>query len=40
MPATLDCAITFKPSGKVVVSAFASLRKVSVVAINAIHLEL
>ncbi len=39
MPATLDCAITFKPSGKVVVSAFASLRKVSVVAINAIHLD-
>ena len=35
----LDCAITFAPSGKVVVSALASLRKGGVVAINAIHLD-
>jgi propanol-preferring alcohol dehydrogenase len=35
----LDRAITFAPSGKVVVSALASLRKGGVVAINAIHVD-
>jgi propanol-preferring alcohol dehydrogenase len=38
-PVTLDCAITFAPSGKVVVDALSSLRKGGVVAINAIHLN-
>jgi propanol-preferring alcohol dehydrogenase len=38
-PAELDRAITFAPSGRVVVSALASLRKGGVVAINAIHLD-
>ena len=38
-PVALDRAITFAPSGKVVVSALASLRKGGVVAINAIHLD-
>jgi propanol-preferring alcohol dehydrogenase len=38
-PAELDRAITFAPSGKVVVSALSSLRKAGVVAINAIHLD-
>jgi propanol-preferring alcohol dehydrogenase len=38
-PAVLDRAITFAPSGKVVVSALAALRKGGVVAINAIHLD-
>jgi alcohol dehydrogenase, propanol-preferring len=38
-PVELDRAITFAPSGKVVVSALASLRKAGVVAINAIHLD-
>jgi propanol-preferring alcohol dehydrogenase len=38
-PAELDRAVTFAPSGKVVVSALASLRKGGVVAINAIHLD-
>jgi propanol-preferring alcohol dehydrogenase len=38
-PAQLDRAITFAPSGEVVVSALASLRKGGVVAINAIHLD-
>jgi propanol-preferring alcohol dehydrogenase len=38
-PAALDRAITFAPSGDVVVSALASLRKGGVVAINAIHLD-
>jgi propanol-preferring alcohol dehydrogenase len=38
-PAELDRAITFAPSGKVVVSALAALRKSGVVAINAIHLD-
>jgi propanol-preferring alcohol dehydrogenase len=38
-PATLDRAITFAPSGDVVVAALASLRKGGVVAINAIHLD-
>ena len=35
----LDRAITFAPSGDVVVSALSSLRKGGVVAINAIHLD-
>jgi alcohol dehydrogenase, propanol-preferring len=38
-PVPLDRAITFAPSGDVVVSALASLRKGGVVAINAIHLD-
>ena len=38
-PVKLDRAITFAPSGKVVVSALASLRKGGVVAIKAIHLD-
>jgi propanol-preferring alcohol dehydrogenase len=38
-PVTLDRAITFAPSGKVVVSALSALRKGGVVAINAIHLD-
>ena len=38
-PVTLDRAITFAPTGKVVVDALSSLRKGGVVAINAIHLD-
>ncbi len=38
-PTELDRAITFAPSGKVVVSALAALRKGGVVAINAVHLD-
>jgi propanol-preferring alcohol dehydrogenase len=38
-PVNLDRAITFAPSGDVVVAALASLRKGGVVAINAIHLD-
>ena len=38
-PVRLDRAVTFAPSGDVVVSALASLRKGGVVAINAIHLD-
>jgi propanol-preferring alcohol dehydrogenase len=38
-PAELDRAITFAPSGDVVVAALASLRKGGVMAINAIHLD-
>jgi propanol-preferring alcohol dehydrogenase len=38
-PVKLDRAVTFAPSGKVVVSALTSLRKGGVVAINAIHLD-
>jgi propanol-preferring alcohol dehydrogenase len=38
-PVALDRAITFAPSGRVVVSALASLRKGGIVAINAIHLD-
>ncbi len=38
-PAELDCAVTFAPSGDVVIAALASLRKGGVVAINAIHLD-
>lgn len=36
---TLDRAITFAPSGKVVVDALSTLRKGGVGAINAIHLD-
>jgi propanol-preferring alcohol dehydrogenase len=35
----VDRAITFAPSGDVVIAALASLRKGGVVAINAIHLD-
>jgi propanol-preferring alcohol dehydrogenase len=38
-PVLLDRAITFAPSGQVVISALSSLRKGGVVAINAIHLD-
>jgi alcohol dehydrogenase, propanol-preferring len=38
-PVELDRAITFAPSGAVVVSALGSLRKGGIVAINAIHLD-
>jgi alcohol dehydrogenase, propanol-preferring len=38
-PVVLDRAVTFAPSGDVVVAALASLRKGGVVAINAIHLD-
>ena len=38
-PALLDRAVTFAPSGDVVVTALSSLRKGGVVAINAIHLD-
>ena len=38
-PVELDRAITFAPSGDVVVAALGSLRKGGVVAINAIHLD-
>jgi propanol-preferring alcohol dehydrogenase len=38
-PAELDRAITFAPSGDVVIAALSSLRKGGVVAINAIHLD-
>jgi len=38
-PVQLDRAVTFAPSGDVVVSALSSLRKGGVVAINAIHLD-
>jgi propanol-preferring alcohol dehydrogenase len=38
-PVELDRAVTFAPSGDVVVSALASLRKGGVVAVNAIHLD-
>ena len=38
-PVELDRAITFAPSGDVVLAALASLRKGGVVAINAIHLD-
>jgi propanol-preferring alcohol dehydrogenase len=38
-PVELDRAITFAPSGDVVVSALSSIRKGGVVAINAIHLD-
>jgi len=38
-PVDLDRAVTFAPSGDVVVAALSSLRKGGVVAINAIHLD-
>ena len=38
-PVELDRAVTFAPSGDVVVAALSSLRKGAVVAINAIHLD-
>ena len=38
-PLELDRAITFAPSGRVVISALSALRKGGVVAINAIHLD-
>ena len=38
-PVKLDRAITFAPSGAVVVAALSSLRKGGIVAINAIHLD-
>ena len=38
-PVELDRAVTFAPSGKVVVAALSHLRKGGVVAINAIHLD-
>ena len=38
-PVPLDRAVTFAPSGDVVVAALGSLRKGGVVAINAIHLD-
>lgn len=38
-PVELDRAVTFAPSGEVVVAALSSLRKGGVVAINAIHLN-
>jgi propanol-preferring alcohol dehydrogenase len=38
-PVPLDRAITFAPSGDVVIAALSSLRKGGIVAINAIHLD-
>lgn len=38
-PKPLDRAVTFAPSGEVVIAALGSLRKGGVVAINAIHLD-
>jgi alcohol dehydrogenase, propanol-preferring len=38
-PVQLDRAVTFAPSGKVVLTALSSLRKGGVLAINAIHLD-
>lgn len=38
-PAALDRAVTFAPSGDVVVAALGALRKGGVVAINAVHLD-
>ena len=38
-PVELDRAVTFAPSGDVVIAALATLRKGGVVAINAIHLD-
>jgi len=38
-PVQLDRAVTFAPSGDVVLAALASLRKGGIVAINAIHLD-
>lgn len=38
-PVELDRAVTFAPSGDVVIAALGSLRKGGVVAINAIHMD-
>jgi len=38
-PVALDRAVTFAPSGDVVISALSALRKGGIVAINAIHLD-
>jgi alcohol dehydrogenase, propanol-preferring len=38
-PTELDRAVTFAPSGEVVIAALSSLRKGGIVAINAIHLD-
>jgi propanol-preferring alcohol dehydrogenase len=38
-PVALDAAITFAPSGDVVVAALTSLRRGGIVAVNAIHLD-
>jgi len=38
-PVELDRAVTFAPSGDVVIAALSSLRKGGIVAINAIHLD-
>jgi propanol-preferring alcohol dehydrogenase len=38
-PVELDRAVTFAPSGDVVIAALASLRKGGIVAINAIHMD-
>lgn len=38
-PEPLDAAITFAPSGKVVVAALAAVAKGGIVAINAVHLD-
>jgi len=38
-PVELDRAVTFAPSGDIVIAALSSLRKAGVVAINAIHLD-
>ena len=38
-PVPLDRAVTFAPSGEVIIAALSSLRKGGVVAINAIHLD-
>lgn len=38
-PSMLDRAVTFAPSGDVVIAALSSLRKGGVVAVNAIHLD-
>lgn len=38
-PVVLDRAVTFAPSGDVVIAALSSLRKGGIVAINAIHLD-
>ncbi len=38
-PVELDRAVTFAPSGDVVLAALSSLRKAGIVAINAIHLD-
>ncbi len=38
-PVALDRAVTFAPSGDVVIAALSSLRKGGIVAINAVHLD-